>query len=56
MIADSEEKLKEVVSIFDEECRRMVLKINIGKTKVMRITKASGRLPVNIKISGEAIK
>ena len=33
LIADSEEKLQELVLKLDEECRRMGLKINVGKPK-----------------------
>ena len=35
LIADSEEKLQALISKLDEECRRMGLKINIGRSKAM---------------------
>ena len=35
LIADSEEKLQDLVSNLDEECRRMGLKINIDKTEAI---------------------
>ena len=56
MIVGSEEKLQELVSKLDEECRRMGLKINIGKTEAMGVTEASGRLPVYIRIACEVMK
>ena len=46
--AGSGEKLQELVSKLDEKYRRMGLKI---KNEAMGVTKASGRLPVNIRIA-----
>ena len=56
LIEDSKMKLQELVSNLDEKCRRIGLKVNIGKTRVMGVTKASGRLPANIRIYDEALK
>ena len=56
LIADSEGKLPDLVSKLDELCRKIGLKINIGKTETMGITKTSDRLPVNIMITGQPLK
>ena len=47
MIQDSEESLQHLVLKLNEECRRICLKINIGRTEPMEITKVSELLPVN---------
>ena len=56
MDVNSEEKLQELVSKLDEECRRRDSKINSGKTEAIGVTKANGILPVIIRTAGEAIK
>ena len=39
LLADTEERLQELIDRLDEECRAIGLKINIGKTEVMWVTK-----------------
>ena len=56
LISDSEEKLQVLMQKLSEECTKMGLKINESKTESMGITKASGRLPVNITLDGLGIK
>ena len=56
IIVDSENKLQKLVLKINEQCRTMGLKINIGKTEVMGVTKASGRLTVNKRTAGEPLK
>ena len=36
LVADSEEKLRRLVSEFDSVCERRKLRVNVGKSKVMR--------------------
>ena len=52
LIADTEEKLQGLVDNLNEGCNRYGLKINIGKTEVMGLTKRSEELPVNISLRG----
>ena len=56
LIADTEEKLQRLVDRLDEECRGVGLKINIGKTEVMGVTKRKEQLRMNVKVDGQAVK
>ena len=56
LIADTEEKLQRLVDRLDVECRGVGLKINIGKTEVMGVTKRKEQLRVNVNVGGEAVK
>uniref|UniRef100_A0A0P4W0B7 Reverse transcriptase domain-containing protein n=1 Tax=Scylla olivacea TaxID=85551 RepID=A0A0P4W0B7_SCYOL len=56
LIVDTEEKLQRLVDRLDEECRRVGLKINIGKTDVMGVTKRKEQLRMNVNIDGQAVK
>ena len=39
LVADSEEKLDRLVSEFSRVCKRRKLRVNVGKSKVMRCSK-----------------
>lgn len=56
LIADTEEKLQRLVDRLDVECRGVGLRINIGKTEVMGMTKREERLRVNVNVGGQAVK
>ena len=57
MVADSEEKLRELVMALHRACTAWGLKINFGqgKTEVMGITKRAEELNVNIRMEGRHI-
>ena len=50
------QNLQSLVDKLDVECNRMGLKINIGKTEVMGITKSKGQLRVVVDIGGQTVK
>lgn len=56
LIADSEDKLQSLVDRLDVECSTIGLKINIGKTEVMGVTKRTEQLRVRVNINGETVK
>ena len=56
IIADSEAKFQRLVDRLDVECREIELKINVGKTEVMCVTKRNEQLKVNVSIGGQAVK
>ena len=56
LIADSEEKLQRLVDGLSEGCERYGLKINIGKTEVMGVTKRSEQITVDISVGGGTLK
>ena len=53
LVADSEEKLCKLVSEFDRICERKKLRVNVGKSKVMRCSRYGnrGRMHVILKAS-----
>ena len=56
LLADTEERLQELIDRLDEEGRAIGLKINIGKTDVMGVTKRSEQLRVEAHVNGEAVR
>ena len=42
LIADTNQKLQELTTALDEECKRRGLRINFAKIEVMRFTKRMG--------------
>ena len=56
VVADSEEKLCRLVSEFGRVCKRRKLRVNVGKSKVMRCTKNEGSARLNVMIDGEALE
>ena len=57
MLAESEDELKELVVEFERECEMNGLKINIGKTKTMKIGEGGmgNRELLDIRIRGESV-
>ena len=56
LLADTEERLQELIDRLDEEGRAIGLKINIGKTAVMGLTKKTEQLRVEAHVNGEAVR
>ena len=56
LLADTEERLQELIDRLDEEGRAIGLKINIGKTEVMGVTKRTEQLRVEAHVNGEAVR
>ena len=56
LLADTEERLQELIDRLDEEGRAIGLKINIGKTEVMGMTKRTEQLRVEAHVNGEAVR
>ena len=56
VMAETEEGLQILMDKLREECGKFGLRINIGKTEVMGVTKRRERLPVNITLAGVRIK
>jgi endonuclease/exonuclease/phosphatase family metal-dependent hydrolase len=55
MLADSENGLQKLVTRLDETAMKYNMKINIKKTKVMRVSR-NGNLPLNITINGTKVE
>ena len=55
LIADTE-KLQRLVDRLNVECRRVGLKIDIGKTEVMGVTRRKEPLRVNVNVSRQVLK
>ena len=56
LVADSEAGLGRLVEEFDRVCRRRKLKVNVGKSKVMRCSKEVGGRQLNIVLNGERLE
>ncbi|XP_069947548.1 RNA-directed DNA polymerase from mobile element jockey isoform X1 [Cherax quadricarinatus] len=56
LLGDSEEKLQRLVDEFGRVCKRRKLKVNTGKSKVMRITKRLGDERLDIRLEGESME
>ena len=56
LIADTNQKLQELTTALDEECRRKGLRINFAKTEVMGITKRRGRVDVEVNLQQRRVK
>ena len=50
MIADSEEKLQQLVDGFGEDSRKYELSVNTHKAEVMGLTKRKGQLDVVVSL------
>ena len=53
---DSEEKLCTLVSEFDGVCERRKLKVNVGKSKVMRCSRYSNEGKIHLTLTGEQLE
>ena len=56
LVADSEEKLKRLVSEFGRVCERRKLRVNVAKSKVMRCTRNMDRGKLNVKLNGDLLE
>ena len=56
VVADSEEKLRRLVLEFGRVCKRRKLRVNVGKSKVMRCTRSEGGANLNVLLDGEALE
>ena len=56
VVADSEEKLCQLVSEFGRVCERRKLKVNVGKSKVMRCTRGGIGNGLNVVLNGQVLE
>ena len=56
LVADSEEGLQQLVTEFGRVCNRRKLKVNVGKSKVMRCTKTRNGVGLQINLEGEGLE
>ena len=55
-VADSEEKLCQLVEEFGRACGRRKLRVNVGKSKVMRCTRGEDGARMNVILNGEVLE
>ena len=55
-MADSEEKLCRLVSEFDRVCERRKLRVNVGKSKVMRCSGYDNGGRMHVILNGEPLE
>ena len=55
VVADSERKLFQLVNEFGRVCERRKLRVNVGKSKVMRCTRNEDGARLNVMLNGEAL-
>ena len=56
LVADSEEKLCRLVSEFGRVCERRKLKVNVGKSKVLRCSRYCNGGRMNVILNGEPLE
>ena len=56
VVADSEEKLNQLVTEFGRVCERRKLRVNVDKSKVMRCTRNENVDRLNVMLNGEALE
>ena len=56
LVADSEEKLCRLVSEFGRVCERRKLRVNVGKSKVMRCSRYSNGDRMHVILNGESLE
>ena len=56
VVADSERKLCQLVTDFGRVCERRKLRVNVGKSKVMRCTRNEDGARLNVLLNGEALE
>jgi hypothetical protein len=54
--ADSEDRLEQLVNEFGRVCERRKLRVNVGKSKVMRCTRNEGGDRLNVRLNGERLE
>ena len=55
-VADSEEKLCQLVEEFGRVCERRKLRVNVGKSKVMRCTRGEDGARMNVTLNEEVLE
>ena len=55
-LADSEEKLCRLVSEFGRDCERRKLRVNVGKSKVMRCSRYGNGDRMHVILNGEPLE
>ena len=56
VVADSERKMCQLVTEFGRVCERMKLRVNVGKSKVMRRTRNEDGARLNVMLNGEVLE
>ena len=56
VVADSERKLCQLVAECGRVCERRKLRVNVGKSKVMRCTRNEDGARLNVMLNGEALE
>ena len=56
LVADSEKKLQRLVTEFDSVCERRKLRVNVGKSKVMRCTRSRDAMGMNLWLGGDKLE
>ena len=56
LVADSEQKLCRLVTEFDRVCERRKLRVNVGKSKVMRCSRHVNVGRMNVRLNGDQLK
>ena len=56
LVADSEEKLCRLVSEFGRICERRKLRVNVGKSKVIRCSRYSDEARMRVILNGEPLE
>ena len=56
VVADFEKKLCQLVTEFGRVCERRKLRVNVGKSKVMRCTRSEDGARLNVMLNGEALE
>ena len=56
MLADSARKLCHLVTEFGRVCERRKLRVNVGKSKVMRCIRNEDGATLNVMLNGEALE
>ncbi len=55
LVAGSEEDLKSLVEEFGRVCARRILRMNVGKNKVMRCAREGGGDTLDMRLDGETL-
>ena len=56
LAADSEEKLRKLVSLFGRVCKRRKLRVNVGMSKVMRCSRYGNLDRMHVILNGEPLE
>ena len=56
LVTDSKEKLSRLVSEFGRACKRRKLRVNVGKSKVMRCSRYGNGGGINVILNGKLLE